>query len=54
VCVARKPRCPDCVIRELCEYRNKTPGEAEVKPQSLVSRMKESAGRAPGRPKMKR
>ena len=24
VCVARKPRCPACVIRDLCEYRAKT------------------------------
>ena len=24
VCVARKPRCPECVIRDLCEYREKS------------------------------
>jgi endonuclease-3 len=24
VCVARKPRCPQCVIRDLCQYRDKT------------------------------
>ncbi len=24
VCVARKPRCPDCVIRDLCEFKAKT------------------------------
>jgi endonuclease III len=24
VCVARKPKCPECVIVELCEYRHKT------------------------------
>lgn len=24
VCVARKPRCPACIIRDLCEYRHKT------------------------------
>ena len=24
VCVARMPKCPDCLIRDLCEYRNKT------------------------------
>lgn len=23
-CIARKPRCPTCVIRDLCEYRDKT------------------------------
>ena len=25
VCVARLPRCPECVINDLCEYRHKTP-----------------------------
>jgi endonuclease III len=25
VCVARVPKCPECVIRDLCEYRHKTP-----------------------------
>jgi endonuclease-3 len=25
VCVARSPRCGDCAIRDLCEYRDKTP-----------------------------
>ena len=24
VCVARTPRCPECAIRDLCEYRQKT------------------------------
>ena len=24
VCVARKPKCPQCLIRELCEFRGKT------------------------------
>jgi endonuclease-3 len=27
VCLARKPGCPGCLIRELCEYRHKTPGD---------------------------
>jgi endonuclease III len=25
VCLARKPGCPECVIRDLCEYQPKTP-----------------------------
>lgn len=25
VCIARKPKCPDCIINDLCEYRSKTP-----------------------------
>jgi endonuclease-3 len=24
VCVARKPKCPACIIRDLCEYKDKT------------------------------
>lgn len=24
VCVARKPKCPDCIIRDLCEFTDKT------------------------------
>ncbi|HET7675113.1 MAG TPA: endonuclease III [Gammaproteobacteria bacterium] len=28
-CVARKPKCPECVINDLCEYKHKTkPGKA--------------------------
>jgi endonuclease-3 len=26
VCSARKPRCPDCPVRRLCPYPDKTPG----------------------------
>ena len=25
-CLARKPRCPECIIADLCDYRHKTPG----------------------------
>lgn len=25
VCIARKPKCPECLIRDLCEYPDKTP-----------------------------
>jgi endonuclease-3 len=27
VCTARKPACPSCIIRDLCEYRHKTPAK---------------------------
>ncbi|KQY52016.1 endonuclease III [Lysobacter sp. Root494] len=27
VCKARKPDCPHCVIRDICRFRDKTPGE---------------------------
>jgi len=29
ICVARKPKCPACVIEDLCEYRHKTEDEGE-------------------------
>jgi endonuclease-3 len=28
VCIARKPKCPECIIRDLCEYRFKTKAPA--------------------------
>jgi endonuclease III len=32
ICIARKPACPECFIRDLCEYRYKTPGPAPSLP----------------------
>jgi endonuclease-3 len=32
-CIARKPKCPACVIVDLCEYKQKTPPEAEAVPR---------------------
>ncbi|HZQ60541.1 MAG TPA: endonuclease III [Casimicrobiaceae bacterium] len=33
VCVARRPKCPECVIRDLCEYKYKTrPAEEAARP----------------------
>ncbi|HEX4984876.1 MAG TPA: endonuclease III [Burkholderiales bacterium] len=29
VCVARKPRCPDCLIRDLCEFKYKTRADVQ-------------------------
>ncbi|KTD26262.1 MULTISPECIES: endonuclease III [Legionella] len=38
VCTARKPRCPECLIRDLCEYPDKTaechPEQSEGPPNS--------------------
>lgn len=31
VCVARKPKCPECVIRDVCEYTSKTKSGTEEK-----------------------
>lgn len=32
-CTARKPDCPHCVIRDLCRYPDKTPGEPDRPPK---------------------
>jgi endonuclease-3 len=32
VCVARSPKCPQCLLRDLCEFRGKTKGEAPPLP----------------------
>jgi len=42
-CVARKPHCPECVVRDLCRYKDKTKPEEELmKP----ARAKRGAGAA--------
>jgi endonuclease-3 len=45
VCVARKPKCPICVVRDLCRFRPKTT-EAEMARVPPVSRTRPSRGRA--------
>jgi endonuclease-3 len=34
-CTARKPKCGQCRIHDLCEYRHKTPAEATVEPPDV-------------------
>jgi endonuclease-3 len=41
-CLARKPGCPECAIRELCEYEDKTPPEAA---KAISALRKGSSGR---------
>ena len=43
VCVARKPHCPACIIRDLCEYNAKTP-EPEVEPAKASVTARATAG----------
>jgi endonuclease-3 len=45
VCVARKPKCPECVIRDLCEYKHKTKPEPKV-PLSLKKPTKKTKKKA--------
>jgi endonuclease-3 len=35
-CVARRPRCPDCIIADLCEYPDKTPDGVPDKIQDKI------------------
>jgi endonuclease III len=37
VCTARTPACPTCLIRDLCEYRHKTPAKPVRKPAKRLS-----------------
>ena len=45
VCLARSPKCPSCVIKDLCEYKHKTKPELKVplklgKPKQKATRKK--------------
>jgi endonuclease III len=43
VCLARKPKCPTCLVRDLCEYPHKTPAtppRAAARRLSLPSRVR--------------
>jgi endonuclease-3 len=49
ICVARKPRCPDCILADLCRYQPKTkpPGATpEVEGKILKKKVKTSIPRA--------
>jgi len=48
VCVARKPHCPACIIRDLCEYSAKTPEpRIEERHPSAVGRQPKTAEAMP-------
>lgn len=44
VCIARRPRCPECLIRDLCEYPYKT---TEAAPMQKELRKIRPGGKAP-------
>ncbi|HEX4388872.1 MAG TPA: endonuclease III [Steroidobacteraceae bacterium] len=47
VCTARSPKCPTCIIRDLCEYKHKTRAEpAPAKSRGKLSRAIRVAGAA--------
>lgn len=48
ICMARKPRCPDCIVADLCRYGAKTPppgSKPEVEKTILKRRAKTSRAR---------
>lgn len=45
ICVARTPKCPECPIRELCEYRHKTGEQATPAPGKRSPARKKAARR---------
>ena len=55
VCKARKPECPQCVIRDLCQYKDKTPAEPTKKkaPEKTAAK-KTAVKKATRRPVAKR
>src|SRR5215470_12871707 len=44
-CTARTPKCPSCIIRDLCEYQHKTPAAAKTKTGGRVGRAIRRAAR---------
>ena len=42
VCKARKPDCPHCIIADLCDYKQKTPGDPPPRPLRPPLRRKAS------------
>jgi endonuclease III len=33
-CIARTPKCPECILRDLCAFKQKTPGEVSMPARS--------------------
>ena len=50
VCKARKPDCPVCIIRDLCEYRHKTIGDGPQNPNQQESKQARRAVASAQRP----
>ena len=50
-CIARKPKCPECAILDLCEYKQKTPPEPKPVKRSIFAPRPKVA---PTKPKLAR
>jgi endonuclease-3 len=44
VCIARKPKCPDCVIQDLCEFTEKTPPNSISSTTKIPSKIPQPPG----------
>jgi len=51
VCVARKPRCAECAIRDLCEFADKTPAADEAPPRPRAPAPRKAAPPARAKPR---
>ena len=45
-CLARKPGCPECVIRDLCDYEDKTVDQGSARRRGVTAVRKDSTDRA--------
>ena len=52
VCVARKPKCPACIIRDLCEYKAKTPEPEAVRPKPTAANRETGQTKLPARKRL--
>jgi endonuclease-3 len=46
-CIARRPKCPECVILDLCEYKQKTPPEEPKERRSIFAKKPAAAATRP-------
>ncbi|MBX6323766.1 MAG: hypothetical protein IRY94_18270, partial [Rhodospirillaceae bacterium] len=51
VCTARRPKCPACIVNDLCAYPAKT--LAQTEPAPAAPRGPDGAGRTAGRPALR-
>ncbi|MBS0365619.1 MAG: endonuclease III [Proteobacteria bacterium] len=49
VCLARSPRCPDCILRDLCGYRDKTPVRKAPVRRGIAAAVRAAAARSAAR-----
>jgi endonuclease III len=53
VCTARLPACPTCIIRDLCEYKHKTPAKPAPARTRVAQAIRRHGAARTGRPRRK-